>query len=134
MHILQYAFGGDAHNRDLPHNYVRNCVAYTGTHDNDTSAGWYRSANKNERAACRKYLGSNGREIHWDMIRAVLASVADMAITPLQDVFGLAGSARMNLPASSGGNWAWRMSADAIKSDVFARLKELTVLYGREPR
>lgn len=132
MHILQYAFGGDAHNRDLPHNYVRNCVAYTGTHDNDTSAGWYRSANKQERTACRKYLGSNGREIHWDMIRAVLASVADIAIIPQQDIFGLAGDARMNLPASSGGNWAWRMSADAMKSDVFGRLKDLTVLYGRE--
>lgn len=142
MRILQFAFGGDAKNHDLPHNYIANCVAYTGTHDNDTSVGWYESAAgagstrdaaqvKRERAFCLRYLNSDGREIHWDLIRAVFASVADTAIVPLQDVLGLGGEARMNLPASTAGNWNWRYKAKDLKAEHAERLSELAKLYGR---
>lgn len=129
MHILQYAFGGDAYNRDLPHNYIKNCVAFTGTHDNDTTLGWYKAADKNARNHCRKYLRSNGREIHWDMIRAALASVADLAILPMQDILGLGSETRMNTPATASGNWSWRLGE--IPDGVAKRLKELTETFGR---
>lgn len=132
MRILQYAFGGDAGNRDLPHNYIRNCVAYTGTHDNETAVGWYKSSAKNIRAHCRKYVASNGREIHWDMIRAVLASVADTAIVPMQDVLGLGNEARMNHPATTAGNWQWRMKDGDINDAAAEKLLDLTAIYGRE--
>ncbi|MBK6750475.1 MAG: 4-alpha-glucanotransferase [Acidobacteria bacterium] len=134
MHILQYAFGGDAYNRDLPHNYVKNCVVYTGTHDNDTTAGWYKAADKNARNHCRKYLQTRGREIHWDMIRAAFGSVADTAIVPMQDVLGLGSEHRMNLPATASGNWSWRMPPGSIHDDLTDRLKDLTVLFGRNLR
>jgi 4-alpha-glucanotransferase len=143
MRILQFAFGGDPRNVDLPHNYIRNVVVYTGTHDNDTTVGWFksdagagstRSAEQieRERRFCLDYLKSDGREIHWDFIRAVLASVADTAIIPLQDVLGLGNSARMNLPNSTSGNWSWRYRADALNDETRDRLKALTTLYGRE--
>ena len=142
MRILQFAFGGDARNHDLPHNYGRNSVVYTGTHDNDTIVGWFTSKAgagstrdegqiERERAFCLRYLGSDGGEIHWDMIRAVLASVADTAIIPLQDVLGLGTEARMNLPASTSGNWAWRYRAEDLTDDLAARLRILTETYGR---
>ena len=131
MHILQYAFGGDANNGDLPHNYIRNSVAYTGTHDNDTTAGWYRSASKNERIFCCEYTGSNGRNIHWDLIRTVWASVADTAIVPMQDIFGLGSESRMNTPATASGNWSWRLGDDVFSKDVATKLLDLTEIYGR---
>jgi 4-alpha-glucanotransferase len=145
MRILQFGFGGDAGNHDLPHNYIANCVAYTGTHDNDTTAGWFRSMTgkgstrsarqiRRERAFCLKYLHSNGREIHWDFIRAVQASVANTAILPLQDVLGLDSSARMNLPASDRGNWNWRAPAGALTEDLSVRLRGLAEVYGRLPQ
>lgn len=132
MRILQYAFGGDARNRDLPHNYVKNAVAYTGTHDNDTTAGWYRSAPKNVRNHCREYTRSNGREIHWDMIRELFASVADTVIVPAQDILGLGSDSRMNTPATATGNWEWRMDKNSISEKTIDRLAELTVIYARE--
>ena len=143
MRILQFAFGGDAKNHDLPHNYVQNTVAYTGTHDNDTTVGWWNStagtgstrdddAISREREYALRYLASGGKEIHWDMIRAVWASVANTAIAPVQDLLGLASEARMNLPASESGNWAWRLENDALTSDVIARLREMTEVYGRQ--
>ena len=142
MRILQFAFGGDTHNRDLPHNYITNVVVYTGTHDNDTTVGWFNSQPqegstrdeeqiKRERQFCLKYLHTEGREIHWDFIRAALASVADLAIIPLQDILGLDTQARMNLPASTAGNWDWRYRANVLTDQLSARLKELTELYGR---
>jgi 4-alpha-glucanotransferase len=144
MRILQFAFGGDPQNHDLPHNYHQNVVVYTGTHDNDTTVGWFESEAgtgstrdaaqiEREREFCLKYLHSDGREIHWDFIRTVLASVADTAIVPLQDVLGLGNSARMNLPNSTSGNWAWRYKQGALTADIGPRLKELTRLYGRNP-
>jgi 4-alpha-glucanotransferase len=119
MRILQFAFGGDTKNHDLPHNYIKNCVAFTGTHDNDTTVGWFRSQAgagstrdnaqiQREREFCLKYLHSDGAEIQWDFIRAIWASVADTAVAPMQDLLGLGNEARMNLPASESGNWYWR--------------------------
>jgi 4-alpha-glucanotransferase len=143
MRILQFAFGGDTLNHDLPHNYIKNSVVYTGTHDNDTTVGWFTSVAgegstrnseqiEREREFCLSYLNTDGREIHWDFIRAVLSSVADTAIIPLQDLLGLGNDARMNLPNSTSGNWAWRYQAGALTDEVRERLKRLTQVYGRE--
>ena len=142
MRILQFAFGKDGNNIDLPHNYIQNVVVYTGTHDNDTTLGWFHSRAGDgstrdaaqiarEREYCLKYLDTKGEEINWDFIRAVMGSVANMAIIPLQDVLGLGTKARMNLPASTSGNWSWRYKADMLTEDLAARLKELTELYHR---
>ena len=143
MRILQFAFSDDSTNIHMPHNYIRNLVVYTGTHDNDTTAGWFNSepgagSTRNEaqiareRQLCMRYLKTGGEEIHWDFIRSLLASVANLAIIPLQDVLGLGNEARMNLPASTSGNWRWRYRADALTDEISSRLKELTELYGRK--
>ncbi|MFL6229449.1 MAG: 4-alpha-glucanotransferase [Pyrinomonadaceae bacterium] len=145
MRILQFAFGGDAANRDLPHNYQPNVVVYTGTHDNDTTVGWFNAGTgrgstrdaaqvEHERKFCLDYLNSDGAEINWDFIRAALASVADTAIIPLQDVLGLGGDARMNLPASTAGNWDWRFRHGELTTETRVRLRRLTELYGRVPQ
>ena len=142
MRILQFAFGGDSKNIDLPHNYVPNVVAYTGTHDNDTTAGWFQSVAgegstrtaeqiERERTLCLNYLNTKGDEIHWDFIRGVLASVASTAIVPLQDLLGLGTEARMNLPNSTEGNWAWRYESGVLTDALAKRLNKLTRLYGR---
>jgi 4-alpha-glucanotransferase len=142
MRILQFGFGSDSKNIDLPHNYVPNVVAYTGTHDNDTTVGWFQSVAgegstrtakqiERERRFCLDYLNTDGEEIHWDFIRCVLASVANTAVIPLQDLLGLGTEARMNLPNSTEGNWSWRYEADALTAAIGDRLKDLTQLYGR---
>jgi len=131
MRILQYAFGGDAHNRDLPHNYTNDSVAYTGTHDNDTSRGWYKNVPRNIRHHLRKYLSSNGREVHWDMLHAVWSSVADTAIAPAQDILGLGSEARMNTPATVDGNWKWQLTDGQLNDELAERLREMTELFGR---
>jgi 4-alpha-glucanotransferase len=142
MRVLQFAFSGDPRSVDLPYNYVRNAVAYTGTHDNDTTVGWFDSSAgegstrtpeqvARERRFCLDYLNSNGREIHWDFIRSVLASVADTAVIPLQDVLGLGSEARMNLPGSTAGHWRWRCRWEDFNRDAGDRLGRLTSLYGR---
>lgn len=142
MRVLQFAFSSDSKNVDLPHNYHRNVTVYTGTHDNDTTAGWFQSVAgagstrtgaeiNSERSFCLKYLNTDGREIHWDFIRAALASVADTAIVPLQDLLGLGSEARMNLPNSTQGNWSWRFKQDALTADHSERLREMTDTYGR---
>lgn len=142
MRILQFAFSSDTKNLDLPHNYHRNLVVYTGTHDNDTTVGWFnsvagegstRSATQieSERQFCMKYLATKGEEIHWDFIRAVFASVANLALVPMQDVLGLGTEARMNLPNSTSGNWLWRFDENALTDEIATRLRELSDLYGR---
>ncbi|HEV7892265.1 MAG TPA: 4-alpha-glucanotransferase [Pyrinomonadaceae bacterium] len=139
MRVLQFAFGGDPHDTHLPHEYVRNTVAYTGTHDNDTVVGWLTQRSredasegeKRELKLCLKYLGTDGREINWDFIRAAQMSVAVLSIAQLQDVLGLGADARMNTPASAEGNWAWRFEADALTDELAARLRETTAIYGR---
>lgn len=142
MRVLQFAFGGTSDNTHLPHNYVHNTVVYTGTHDNDTVVGWFKAQAgegttlnaehiEYERRFCKKYLHSTGKDIHWDFIRAALASVADIAIIALQDLLGLESSARMNLPASEEGNWGWRFKSGALTGKLSSKLKEMTETYGR---
>ena len=144
MAILQFAFGSDDQANDfLPYNYTRRKVVYTGGHDNDTTVGWWtagvgdstRSEEEveKERAYCLRYLGTDGREIHWDFVRTVLASVAETAIVPVQDLLGLGSEARMNLPGRLGGNWQFRYEASDLDDAVAARLRSLTETYGRAP-
>ncbi|HEX8190000.1 MAG TPA: 4-alpha-glucanotransferase [Pyrinomonadaceae bacterium] len=141
MRVLQFAFGGDPHDTHLPHEYVSNTVAYTGTHDNDTVVGWFQQrsragaseAERRERALCLKYLGADGAEINWDFIRAAQMSVSDLAVAQLQDVLGLPSEARMNTPASAEGNWAWRYAEGALTDELAARLRDVTAIYGRLP-
>jgi len=142
MAILQFAFGKDPQAPSfLPHNYERDTVAYTGTHDNDTVMGWWeggpggstRTAEdvEEEKAFARAYLATDGREMNWAMIRALLSSVADTAVVPLQDVLGLGSEARMNRPATLGGNWRWRFREGALRAEHGERLRALARLYGR---
>ena len=115
-------------------------MVYTGTHDNNTTIGWYRGDDaqatsrdkrESEKQLALKYLGTDGHDINWDFIRLALMSVADMAIIPLQDVLGLGSEARMNIPATTGSNWRWRFTSDMLTDEIKARLKELTTLCGR---
>jgi 4-alpha-glucanotransferase len=131
MKIFQFGFGSDAKDPFLPHNYPKNCVVYTGTHDNDTARGWYERVQENERDFCRRYLGRDGRNISWDMIRAVWSSVAVFALAPMQDFLGLGNEARMNYPGYPSGNWAWRMPENAPSEDLRNRVKEFNYLYAR---
>lgn len=130
MKILQFGFSG-ADNPFLPHNYPSNCVAYTGTHDNDTARGWYETAPESERDFARRYLGTNGNEIAWDLIRGIWSSVAVYAVTPMQDALSLGGEARMNFPSKLGGNWEWRMNEGDMSESLAARLREMNTLYLR---
>ncbi len=131
MRILQFAFAGDSKNNFLPHNYVSNTVVYSGTHDNDTSLGWFHSATHRERTFVTKYAGTDGREIHWDLIRIASQSVADMAVFPFQDVLGLGTEARMNMPGLGVGNWSWRFVWDDVKPWHALRLYEISALTNR---
>jgi 4-alpha-glucanotransferase len=142
MAILQFAFGTDPQAPDFkPHNYPRNRVVYTGTHDNDTTVGWWRGESGHhtrspteiarEREHARRYLGLDTGEVHWEFIRAVLASVADTAIVPAQDLLGLGSEARMNRPGTIGGNWQWRLRPGQLTRDVADRLAVLAAAYDR---
>lgn len=144
MSLLQFAFGNDPQGPSFrPHNYHRDLVAYTGGHDNDTTVGWWNSSAGigstrtpedvlNEHAFARAYLNfHDDSEINWVMIRAVIASVAETAIVPLQDVLGLGTEARMNLPASMSGNWKWRYRPGVLTKELSARLRLLASLYDR---
>jgi 4-alpha-glucanotransferase len=134
MTILQFAFGGDASNLYLPHNLVANAVVYPGTHDNDTSLGWYRSASPKEQDHVRRYLRVDGREVGWDFIRAAYAAVSRLAIFPLQDLLGLGAEARFNTPGVAAGNWQWRCTdaqLEGLRRDSAPYLRELGELYGR---
>lgn len=137
MKVLQFAFSGPD-NPFLPHNYLTRCVAYTGTHDNDTSRGWFESAPEHERDFARRYLairpceGSNASQgFVWDLIRAAWSSVAAFAIAPMQDLLNLGSEARMNYPGQVGGNWTWRMRESALTDDLANRLQALNHLYLR---
>jgi 4-alpha-glucanotransferase len=143
MSILQFAFGTDDQAGSFqPHNYVRDLVVYTGTHDNDTTVGWWTSTGEvdstrstddvaGEKDKAQRYLATDGREIHWTLIRTALASVADIAIIPMQDVLGLGNEARMNLPGRSHGNWTFRFSWDRVTPEVTRRLREMIEVYQR---
>jgi 4-alpha-glucanotransferase len=133
MKILQFAFGGGSGNPYLPFNIERNSVIYTGTHDNDTTLGWYEQAPEYEQQTLQRYLGCQSSEgIAWDMIRLAMSSVANQSIIPLQDVLSLGTTERMNLPGTAEGNWEWRYHEDALWSGHSDRLREMTELYGRE--
>lgn len=131
MRILQYAFGGDAYNTNLPHNFSQNSISYTGTHDNDTSVGWYNAADKKAKKHAKQYLRSAMKEPHWELIRTSLSSVADVAITPMQDFLGLNSDSRMNTPATESGNWEWRLAEDKFMPDIIAKLRKLSEEFGR---
>ena len=133
MKILQFAFSSDADDPFLPHNYPMNCVAYSGTHDNDTSLGWYKNVPENERDFCRRYLARSGDDISWDLIRGVWSSVACMALAPMQDFLGLDSDARMNYPGRPSGNWFWRILPTALNSHLQKRILEFNLLYSRLP-
>jgi 4-alpha-glucanotransferase len=128
----------------MPHNYPHELVAYTGTHDNNTAVGWWTGGTGDstrtaadiarERRRCLNYLGlRDGGEIHWRLIRALMCSVADTVVFPAQDVLGLDGRARMNMPSTIGGNWRWRLEPGALTPEIAGRLREMASLYDRIP-
>ncbi len=133
MKVLQFAFGADASNPYLPHNYVRNCVVYTGTHDNDTTNGWFYAEPPEEhaRAHAMRYLGCGWDAFHKNLNRAALASTANLAILPMQDLLGLGSDARMNTPGTAEGNWRWRMTRRQFEDAPWQELESLCRLYGR---
>jgi 4-alpha-glucanotransferase len=133
MRILQFAFGDDARNLFLPHNYVHNCIAYTGTHDNDTSIGWYQTANEKEKDLARKYLSTNGLDIAWRMVNCVFSSVAVFALAPLQDILQQGKEARMNFPGKSAGNWKYQFASNDLTPDLAIRIRQLNIQYNRIP-
>jgi 4-alpha-glucanotransferase len=131
MKVLQFAFSTDPKDNFLPHGYDKNYVVYTGTHDNDTTMGWYGKATDHERDFVRRYCKTNGNEINWDLMKLALQSVANIAVIPLQDVLGLGSEGRMNFPGTVEGNWEWRFSWEQLKPEMSERIYELTALYGR---
>ncbi len=135
MKVLQFAFGNGPTDPFLPHNYGHQAVVYTGTHDNDTVLGWYQvTSTEAERDLARRYLGSSGADISWDLIRLAWSSVADTAATTVQDLLSLGHTARLNTPSTVGPpNWCWRALPGALSQAVAARLADLTELYGRSP-
>lgn len=138
MKVLQFAFGnGVGENRDAPHNHVENAVAYTGTHDNDTTLGWFlNDAGEDGRRVLLEYLGRDlpADEVPWAMLRLCYMSVARIAMAPMQDVLGLGTQARMNTPSVAAGNWSWRMREEQLSGELADRLKALAGLFGRGRR
>ncbi|GJQ59146.1 MAG: 4-alpha-glucanotransferase [Candidatus Scalindua sp. AMX11] len=135
MRVLLFAFGDDvSSNAYAPHNYIRNCVVYTGTHDNNTVKGWFRTEAD---AECKKrlsrYLGYKVSEkcVHWELIRLAMGSIANLVIVPMQDILGLGEAARMNLPSTPKGNWEWRFMQEQITPALIQKLSEMTEIYGR---
>jgi 4-alpha-glucanotransferase len=135
MKVLQFAFYGDvAENPYAPHNHVNDCVVYTGTHDNNTTRGWFRKELRaSDRAQLAQYLGRSVDEddVHWHMIRVAMMSVANTCIVPFQDFLGLDEEARMNLPAVANGNWGWRFRREELTADLALKISRLTRMYGR---
>ena len=131
MHVLQFGFGADDDRCYAPHRAERNTVVYTGTHDNDTTVGWFRTLPAKDRAFVQSYLNTSGASIHWAMIRAAFGTVADTVIVPMQDVLGLGSEARMNMPGQLGAWWAFRLT-EQPHAAVAAKLRELVELYERQ--
>lgn len=137
MAVLQFAFGGDAKNPYLPHNLRPNGVVYPGTHDNDTTLGWYASAGEAVRDHVRRYLRVTGSEAGWDFIREAYGASSRIAVVPMQDLLSLGSEARFNSPGKPEGNWRWRLAAGDLErlssGGAAAYLSQLGVLYGRSP-
>jgi len=131
MRVLQFAFDSGPRNQFLPHNYEANTVAYTGTHDNDTTIGWFGEATERERHYARQYMGVPGDDIAWDLLRLAEASVANFAVAPVQDVLSLGPEARMNFPGKPQGNWSWRLKPGQLTAEHAGRLRHLSEVYGR---
>lgn len=131
MKILQFAFSDDGKNAYLPHNYVKNCVVYTGTHDNDTTNGWYEKADEKSKDYFRRYMNSNGENPSYDLIRLAVSSCADRAVYTLQDVLGLGSEARFNTPGKKADNWQWRFKAEELTEERAESLKYLAKIFGR---
>ena len=131
MKVLQFAFGSDASNANLPHNYSSNFLVYTGTHDNDTSLGWFNSIDKKERKLLHRYVAGSGKQFVRNFMETAWASAAHTAIAPMQDVLGLDTDARMNTPGVPAGNWNWRFTWSQIRSNHKLFLKQITEKYNR---
>ena len=132
MKILGFAFDSGEENDYLPHTYTKNCVVYTGTHDNDTLIGWFQKAKEEDRQFARDYLNSRSDdEIHWDAIRGAWSSVASMAISPVQDFLGLGSEARINTPGVAAGNWQWRLKQGVLTDELAEKIAKLTKIYSR---
>ncbi len=131
MKVLHFAFGAQSDHPFLPHTYPKNCVAYTGTHDNNTTLGWWQGLAEPARDHVRRYLGVDGHDVVWDLIRLCLSSVAHTAVIPMQDLLVLDHRSRMNTPGEADGNWAWRVRAEAFNHELGGRLLDLCRLYGR---
>lgn len=137
MKVLQFAFDSREDSDYLPHNYPQNCVVYTGTHDNDTVLGWYRSLEQTDKQFCDEYLNLyriRKKEVQWEFVRAAYSSVANLAVIPMQDFLGLGAKARINTPSTLGDNWKWRMLPGAFTEELAERMKAMAKLYGRQAR
>ncbi len=135
MKVLQFAFDSREESDYLPHNYERNCVVYTGTHDNDTTRHWFDTLAKSDRSFAKRYLDiKTSKDAVNKMLRAGLGSVADTCIVPMQDYLGLGGEARMNFPSTLGNNWKWRLEKNLINESVADEIYKLCKLYGRAKR
>ncbi|MEM1368109.1 MAG: 4-alpha-glucanotransferase [Cyanobacteria bacterium P01_H01_bin.15] len=134
MKLLHFAFDDNRANPFLPFNYPRNCVAYTGTHDNNTTVGWFTERDEYAQQRVLDFIGGvDSWGVHWSLIRLAMSSVANQAIFPFQDILGLGADARMNTPSSPEGNWGWRFRKEALNPEMRDRLRYLTYLYGRQP-
>jgi 4-alpha-glucanotransferase len=136
MKVMEFAFDSrDASGSEyLPHNYIPNCVAYAGTHDNDTILGWFAEASAEDTAYCREYLAiSEGQEANWSMMCALWSSVADLTIVQAQDILGLGSEARMNEPSTVGNNWRWRAVSGVFTKELAQKLRRKMKIYGRLP-
>ena len=132
MKILQFAFDSGEENDYLPHTYDRNCVVYTGTHDNDTIVGWYSKAKVEDKKWVKDYLDiADDSYIHWNFIKSAWSSVANIAIAPIQDFLGLGDEARINTPGVAAGNWQWRLSEDVLTDELAEKINYITKMYGR---
>ena len=132
MKILQFAFDSREESDYLPHNYVANSIVYTGTHDNDTTLGWYESLNRKDKAFAKRYLNiRSNKDVQWEFIRAAMASVSDTCIIPMQDYLGLGADARTNIPSTLGTTWKWRMLPGQFTEELAERIYRMTKLYGR---
>jgi len=133
MRILQFGFGDRGAHKYLPHGFERDAVVYTGTHDNDTTVGWWNSsATEDEKKLASAYLGIGDDGVNWAFIRAALTSVANLAVIPVQDVLGLGSEARMNVPSKTAGNWSWRLRAGALTQELAAKLAVLVEVTDRD--
>ncbi|MBQ1993853.1 MAG: 4-alpha-glucanotransferase [Lachnospiraceae bacterium] len=134
MKVIEFAFDSREDSDYLPHTYDKNCVVYTGTHDNETVRGWYENMNKDDKAKSIEYMNNKSTplsEIHWDFIRLAMLSVADTCIIPIQDYLGLGNEARINTPSTIGNNWHWRMLEDEINDELVEKIKKLTIISSR---